>query len=99
MHTFDYGSEAMLYVARNTAVAGDSHCCISFLLASDAIRFAIEETALAQHSPMCLVVDEVWFTGAEIRRLYDSTAYPLVRKLDKEIDHDGEKPQVLVARL
>jgi hypothetical protein len=51
-----------------------------FARAAYAIRFAIEELSADLLSGSCLKVDEQIFDGNEIRRLYDSENYPLVRR-------------------
>jgi hypothetical protein len=51
-----------------------------FARAAYAIRFAIEELPTEILSATCLKVDEQLFDGEEIRRLYDSEDYPLVRR-------------------
>jgi hypothetical protein len=51
-----------------------------FARAAYAIRFAIEELPAELLSATCLKVDEQIFDGDEIRRLYDSEGYPLVRR-------------------
>jgi hypothetical protein len=50
-----------------------------FARAADAIRFAIEEMPPQLLESACLEVDEVRFDSQGIRRLYESTAYPLSR--------------------
>ena len=52
-----------------------------FARAADAIRFAIEEMPPQLLLSACLEVNEVRFGGADIRRLYESDAYPNVRAL------------------
>jgi hypothetical protein len=51
-----------------------------FARAADAIRFAIEELPSELLSNACLEVDETVFDCDDIRRLYESDAYPLTRR-------------------
>jgi hypothetical protein len=51
-----------------------------FARAADAIRFAIEELPPNLLLGAHLKVDEVQFDGDEMRRLYESAEYPLVRR-------------------
>ena len=51
-----------------------------FALAAEAIRFAIEELGQEHLAGVYLEVDEERFDSTEIRRLYDSTDYPLARQ-------------------
>jgi hypothetical protein len=51
-----------------------------FARAADAIRFAIEELPPQFLSGTYLEVDEARYEGKEIRHLYESIDYPLVRR-------------------
>ena len=51
-----------------------------FARAADAIRFAIEELPSELLSNAQLEVDETVFDCDDIRRLYESDAYPLTRR-------------------
>lgn len=51
-----------------------------FARASYAIRFAIEELPAELLSDTCLKVDNRVIDAAEIRRLYESKDYPLIRR-------------------
>jgi hypothetical protein len=51
-----------------------------FARAADAIRFAIEELPSELLSNAYLEVDETVFNCDDIRRLYESDAYPLTRR-------------------
>ena len=89
MHTFDYASEAELfdYSLEAELFSGKGGNFRRqplgykrFARAADAICFAIEEL-----SPHCLVgsyleVNEERYQAKDIRRLYDSVAYPLPRR-------------------
>ena len=58
MNTFDYGSEAELFVASGTFAVKKALRYIPFILASDAIRFAMEELTSARRGGICLEVNE-----------------------------------------
>jgi hypothetical protein len=89
MHTFDYATEAELfdYSLEAELFSGKGRNFRRqplgykrFARAADAICFAIEEL-----SPHCLVasyleVNEERYQAKDIRRLYDSVAYPLPRR-------------------
>jgi hypothetical protein len=51
-----------------------------FARAADAIRFAIEALPAELLRNTCLAVDKEKFDGNEIRQLYESAQYPLVRR-------------------
>lgn len=55
-----------------------------FDTAAEAIRFAVEELSGASGRSCVLEVNESRFNHAEIRRLYDSRAYPLTRRPGEE---------------
>jgi hypothetical protein len=90
MHAFDYVTEAELfdYSLESELFSGKSRNFRRqppgykrFARAADAICFAIEE--LPTH---CLVgtyleVNKVRYQAEDIRRLYDSSEYPLVRRV------------------
>ena len=78
--TFDYTALAELYPAR-------SWKCSSrvtykrFEIAAEAIRFAMEELPSQFRLGTWLEVGEEGFNGGQIRLLYESRDYPLLRKL------------------
>jgi hypothetical protein len=86
MHTFDYATEAELFdYSTEFSTKGKNSRCQPlgykrFARAADAIRFAIEELPPQLLSGTYLEVDEVRYEGKEIRRLYESIDYPLVRR-------------------
>ena len=88
-HAFDYGNEAELF---DYSPAGEFNSDNKrrafrrrplgyrrFARAADAIRFAIEEMPPQLLATACLEVDGLRFSGADIRRLYESADYPHVR--------------------
>jgi hypothetical protein len=77
---FDYSAEAELFPGRNGRSKSRPEGYKRFVHAADAIRFAIEELTPEFLSGACLEVDEERFDGRGIRRLYDSTDYPLDRR-------------------
>ncbi len=54
----------------------------TFRTAAEAIRFAVEEAAPVSLHGALLVVGNEGYSGARIRAIYDSPAYPLRRKAD-----------------
>jgi hypothetical protein len=76
---FDYSTAAELYSNKGRKFRRQPLGYRRFIRAADAIRFAIEEMPPQLLQSACLEVDEVRFDGEAIRRLYESTEYPLVR--------------------
>jgi hypothetical protein len=90
MHTFDYATEtelfdysleAELFSGKGRNFRRQPLGYKRFARAADAICFAIEELP-----PLCLVgtyleVNEERYQAKDIRRLYDSAAYPLPRRV------------------
>ena len=79
MGAFDYGSQAELFPTRSWKSARRGFAYRRFGNAAEAIRFAIEELPPELLSGAYLEVDEARFDGGGIRKLYDSTEYPLPR--------------------
>ena len=80
MAEFDYCAAAELFPSRRRSMRRQLFGYKRFPEASQAIRFAIEDLP-----PECLVgayleVDEQRFSCNDIRRLYESTDYPLTRR-------------------
>lgn len=76
---FDYGSAAELFTNKGRTFRGQPLGYRRFDCATDAIRFAIEEMPPQLLPNACMEVDEVRFDGQDIRRLYESAAYPIAR--------------------
>jgi hypothetical protein len=80
MVQFDYYAAAELFPTRRHSLRRQSFGYKRFAQASQAIRFAIENMP-----PECLVgafleVDEQRYGSDDIRRLYQSSEYPLTRR-------------------
>lgn len=84
MTTFDYTAEAELFPARNWKYKSRGVGYKRFTRASEAIRFAIEELPPELLLGAYLEVEEERFDGSGIRRLYESTDYPLPRRAARE---------------
>jgi hypothetical protein len=90
MAAFDYGTMAQLFPTRSEAESLPTRSrklgrglvgYRRFARAADAIRFAIEELPAELLPDACLEVDAVIFDRDAIRRLYDSSDYPLARRV------------------
>jgi hypothetical protein len=91
MTAFDYGTVAELFPSRSEVRQPPSRSGRRrrsfpvgygrFARAADAIRFAIEELPSELLPNACLEVDEKIFDQDGILRLYESTDYPLQRRV------------------
>ena len=80
MVTFDYSVEAELFPARNRKYGRRPVGYRRFARAADAVCFAIEELPPELLVGAFLEVDGERYGGEEIRRLYDSADFPLIRR-------------------
>jgi hypothetical protein len=80
MAGFDYSAEVELFPCRNRKSWRQPFGYRRFAQAADAIRFAIEELPSESLLGAYLEVDEERYDGEGIRRLYNSTKYPFVRR-------------------
>jgi hypothetical protein len=76
---FDYTTEAELFSTKGKSSRRQRLGYKRFARAADAIRFAIEELPPQLFAGTYLQVDEIRYDGNDIRRLYESIAYPLAR--------------------
>ena len=80
MVTFDYSIEAELFPARNRKYGRRPVGYRRFARAADAVRFAIEELPSELLLGAFLEVNGERYGAEEIRRLYDSADFPLIRR-------------------
>ena len=80
MSTFDYTAEAELFPTRSWKARSRGVTYKRFEDAAEAVRFAIEELPSECLLGTYLEVEEERFDSRGIRRLYDSTNYPLPRR-------------------
>ena len=79
MVEFDYSAAAELFSTRRRMPRRQPFGYKRFSQASDAIRFAIEESPAESLVGAFLEVDEQRYSSDDIRRLYESAEYPLTR--------------------
>lgn len=80
MDTFDYNAQAELFPTRNLKTRRSPFGYRRFEQAAEAVRFAIEDLPPALLLGAHLEVNEQRFDKDGIRRLYDSSDYPLERR-------------------
>jgi hypothetical protein len=80
IEAFDYGTSAELFSARNSHGRRQPLDYRRFASAAEALRFAVEDLPPQFFVGAYLEVNESRYQGAEIRRLYASSHYPLPRK-------------------
>lgn len=81
MSEFDYTASADLFPARSWKTSARRVTYKRFDEAAEAIRYAIEELPPQHLLGTYLEVEEVRFDHGGIRRLYESSDYPLPRAL------------------
>lgn len=79
---FDYEADAELFPARSRKVGRQFAGYRRFDRAADAIRYAIEDLPPPSLLGAYLEVAEMRFDSKAMRRLYDSTDYPLARRAE-----------------
>ena len=77
---FDYGASAELFSSRGRSGRRQPLDYRRFASAAEALRFVIEDLAPRFFVGAYLQVEESRYQGAEIRRLYASSHYPLARR-------------------
>ena len=80
MHEFDFSVEAELFPPRIRKRTGRRFSYRRFDSAAEAIRFAVEELPADVLSGSVIEAGEERFNSKDIRKLYDSEAYPLARR-------------------
>lgn len=78
--SFDYGMSAELFSCKVNNGRRQPLGYRRFAQAAEAIRFAIEDLSPQALPGTYLEVNESRYESAEIRRLYASSRYPLVRR-------------------
>jgi hypothetical protein len=78
--SFDFGAEAEMFSPMSRKARRQPLGYRRFAQAAEAIRFAIEELSPQLLVGTYLEVAERRYEGQQIRRLYESTGYPLDRR-------------------
>lgn len=81
MVEFDYDAAAELFATKRRFRGHRPFGYKRFAQAADAIRFAIEDLPSECLVGAFLEVDELRYGSDDIRRLYESTQYPLSRRV------------------
>jgi hypothetical protein len=82
---FDFSVEAELFPARSARYKRSTVRYKRFQNAADAIRFAVEELPPELLLGAFLEIDGERYGGEDIRRLYDSSDFPLSRRAAPQI--------------
>jgi hypothetical protein len=80
MNDFDYAAPAEIYACRSRGSSPRPVTYRRFDSGAEAIRYAIEELPSEVLFGTVLEADDQRFDAANIRKLYDSKAYPLQRR-------------------
>ena len=80
MSKFNYDQPAELFTAKRVGGARQPLTYRRFTTAAEAIRYAIEEITDMHKRAAYMQVGDERFSSEDIRRLYDSNAYPLRRR-------------------
>ncbi len=86
MDSFNFSEPAELYTSGKRRVGQHSMTYRRFDTAAEAIRYSIEELPAARLPGAVLEVNEGRYRHEEIRKFYDSSAFPLPRRTGKDKD-------------
>lgn len=80
MNDFDYAAPAEVYACRGRGSSQRPVTYRRFARGAEAVRFAMEELAADVLYGTVIEANEQRFDATSIRRLYESRAYPLLRR-------------------
>jgi hypothetical protein len=80
MTDFDYDAPAEVFACRSRGSSARPVTYRRFATGAEAIRFAVEELPADLLFGTIIEANEQRFEAAQIRKLYESTAYPLQRR-------------------
>jgi len=94
MDHFNYSGSAELYIAKRRRAGRNSMIYRKFETAAKAIRYSMEELPGANLPGTILEVNEERYHHREIRKLYESSAYPLRRRTREASDATQTQLQI-----
>ena len=82
--TFDYELPAELFTARRKGAARSRLAHRRFATAAEAIRFIVEDFPAVRTLGAWMQVGDTRYNSDDIRRLYESSDYPLRRRIRRD---------------
>ncbi|MEQ8696596.1 MAG: hypothetical protein RLT05_08565 [Bauldia litoralis] len=86
VNEFNYSEPAELYIAKKQRAGKSSMTYRRFDTAANAIQFSMEELPGTSLAGTVLEVEEGRYHHKDIRKLYESSAYPLHRQIREDGD-------------
>ena len=96
--TFDYELPAELFTAKRKGGARSRLGYRRFATAAEAIRFIVEDFPAVRTLGAWMQVGDTRYDSDDIRRLYESSDYPLRRRIRRECSHSPQQRPELTDR-